>query len=530
MKTIILRPYQKECIELIENLQPGAYVLQLPTGTGKTVIFSHIKRHGKILIISHRDELVKQPIKYFDCPCGIEQGRVHSHGEEIISASVMTLHRRLQKFDPEEFDIIITDECHHAAAKTYRKIYDYFTPRLHLGFTATPNRGDRVRLDDIYKDIVFQKDILWAIGENYLCDINCIRVNIGYDIRQVKIKRGDYDQIQLEAELNQKKANEGIAEAYKKLAVGQTLIFAVSVEHANSIAREIPGAVVVTATTQNRSEILHKFETKEIKCIVNVMLFTEGTDLPSVETIIMARPTRNSTLYTQIVGRGLRPYPGKSFLTLIDCVGSAEMNDLCTAPSLLGIDISQVPENKRQYAIGKLTEMQKTITQLIDKSPEAWILNCRQLDLFFKKNEYNPYGVRYTLAVDGSMICSLKNHVTVRITAPDTLGRSRCLYYREYPKSQRFYRSSQEMPLQNILRTVRDFLEKNHPNERYLWDATESKAWRKQPISPKQKALIQSLKAMPINRQYDFNNLDIDQLNKEDASIIIDRLKTVRLI
>lgn len=118
-----LRPYQKECISTIEAQPPGAYLSQMATGLGKTVTFANLPRHGeRMLILSHREELVEQPRKYFDCSYGIERATQHSHGEEVVSASVQTMVRRLDRFDPEDFGLIICDEAHHAAARTYRDI------------------------------------------------------------------------------------------------------------------------------------------------------------------------------------------------------------------------------------------------------------------------------------------------------------------------------------------------------------------------------------------------------------------------
>ena len=128
--------------------------MSLATGLGKTVIFSRIERKGRVLVLSHRDELVRQPIKYYDCECGIEKAGEKSHGEPVVSASVQSLVRRLGRFEPGEFDTIITDEAHHAVAPSYRKIYDYLKPRLHIGVTATPNRQDKVMLGQVYEDII----------------------------------------------------------------------------------------------------------------------------------------------------------------------------------------------------------------------------------------------------------------------------------------------------------------------------------------------------------------------------------------
>ena len=188
-----LRPYQAECIETIEAQPPGAFLAQMATGLGKTVTFANIPRHGeRMLILSHREELVEQPRKYFNCSYGIERAQQHSHGEEVVSASIQTLARRLSDFDPEDFRLIICDEAHHAAASTYRKIFDYFRPEKLIGFTATPNRGDRVRLDTVFSKIIFQRDLRWGVKNGYLCDIHCRRVDIGFDITAVHTRQGDY--------------------------------------------------------------------------------------------------------------------------------------------------------------------------------------------------------------------------------------------------------------------------------------------------------------------------------------------------
>lgn len=272
---IQLRDYQKEVLNIIDNLEPGSYLIQMATGLGKTATFTNIKRKGKVLVLAHREELVTQPIKYYDCPVGIEMADSHSKGEKVIIASVMTLIHRLEKFNPNEFDTIIIDEAHHAAAQSYKKIINYFKPRLLLGFTATPNRGDNVRLDDIFQKIIYQKDLRWAIKNKYLTDIYCMRVNIGYDISKVARRMGDFAVGELEEALNTEALNGAIAEAYKKYAFGQTLIFAISVKHAQDIAKLIPGAVAVTADTKDRAKLIQKFTNREIPCLVNCMIFTE---------------------------------------------------------------------------------------------------------------------------------------------------------------------------------------------------------------------------------------------------------------
>ena len=186
-----LRDYQIDCIDTIEAQPPGAYLAQMATGLGKTVTFANLPRHGKrMLILSHREELVEQPRKYFDCSFGVERAALRSYDEEVVSASVQSLVRRLHRFRPDEFGLIICDEAHHAAANTYRKIFDHFRPEKLIGFTATPNRGDKVRLDTVFSQIIFQRDLRWGIEHGYLCNIFCRRANIGYDLSQVRTQRG----------------------------------------------------------------------------------------------------------------------------------------------------------------------------------------------------------------------------------------------------------------------------------------------------------------------------------------------------
>lgn len=493
-----LRDYQEECIELIDNLQSGAYLIQMATGCGKTATFTNIKRKGRVLVLAHREELVTQPIKYYDCPVGIEMANSKSHGEPVVIASVQSIIHRLEKFKPTEFDMIITDEAHHAAASSYRKIYEYFKPRLHLGFTATPNRGDNVRLDDVFQDIIFERDIKWAIQNNYLTDIYCIRTNIGYDISKVARRMGDFAPGELEEAMNQDVLNEAIAEAYYKYAKGQTLIFACSVKHAEAIAEKIPGAVAVTAKTKNREELIQKFTNREIPVLINCMIFTEGTDMPLVETVMIARPTSNSSLYTQMVGRGLRLYPGKEKLTLIDLVGTTGRANLCTAPSLLGIDLNNVPASKQDEIIGDLFELPDLITKKAD-CPSSWIRNVEIVNLWAKEQEYNTHGVNYFKMPNGDMVVTIPKR-KIRIPAQDELGKTTL--------------GDKKMSMQKAFDEVYVYLKENCPDYEYIWNIDSMKKWGKYPASEKQIAQIKKF----------LKDFDTENLSKMQASQILSRL------
>ena len=467
---IKLRDYQKEVLDIIDRLEPGSYLIQMATGLGKTATFTNIKRKGRVLVLAHREELINQPVKYYDCPVGIEMADRHSNGEEVVIASVMTLIHRLDKFKPDEFDTIIIDEAHHAAAKSYKKIISYFKPRLLLGFTATPNRGDNVRLDDVFQKIIYQKDLRWAIENKYLTDINCLRVNIGYDISKVAKRMGDFAVGELEEALNTDALNGAIAEAYKKYAKGATLIFATSVKHAQDIGKMIPGAVAVTADTQNRQELINKFTNREIPCLVNCMIFTEGTDMPLVETIMIARPTQNSSLYTQMVGRGLRLYPGKEKLTLIDLVGVTGKANLCTAPSLLGIDLNTVPKSQQDEIQGNLFDLPDLINQKSD-CIESWIRNIEIVNLWAKGQQYNLHNVNWFMMPNGDFILNLKGK-KLRIPAQNELGETIL---------------DRPMKMQEAFDFAYEYLLENYADQKYLWDLSIVKKWGKSEATEKQR-------------------------------------------
>lgn len=493
-----LRDYQKECLDLIDKLEPGSYLIQMATGCGKTATFTNIKRKGRVLVLAHREELVTQPIKYYDCPVGIEMANHKSNNEPVVIASVMSLTHRLEKFKPDDFDLIIIDEAHHAAAQSYKKIINYFKPRLLLGFTATPNRGDNVRLDDVFQDIIFEKDLRWAIQNKYLTDIYCMRINIGYDISKVARRMGDFAPGELEEVMDTEVLNKAIAEAYQKHAKGQTLIFATSVKHAQDIAKEIPGAVAVTADTRNREELIKKFTNREIPVLVNCMIFTEGTDMPLVETIMIARPTSNNALYTQMVGRGLRLYPGKEKLILIDLVGTTGKANLCTAPSLLGMDLNIVPASKRDEIQGDLFELPDLITKKSD-CPASWIRNVEIVNLWAKEQEYNTHGVNYFKMPNGDMVVSIPKK-KIRIPAQDELGKTTI--------------GGQKMSMQRALDKVFLHLQEEYPQYEYIWNVENMKKWGKYPASEKQ---IESIKRF-------MKDFDTENLNKMQATQILNRL------
>ena len=500
---ISLRPYQQECIDTICAQKPGAYLCRLATGLGKTVIFTHLPRQGRMLILSHREELVHQPLRFFDCSTGVEQGAEHAPPDaEVVSASVQSLMRRLDRFAPDAFDTIVVDEAHHAAAKSYRKILGHFHPRMLLGFTATPNRSDRVRLDDVFSDIIFDRDLRWGIQNGYLSDIMCYRVDIGYDLRGVHTRAGDYAPGELAAAMEG--TADAVAEACRKLAKGATLIFAVSVKQCHEIAKRIPGAQVVTGETDSavRAETIRRFTAGEIPCLVNCMVFTEGTDIPRVETVIIARPTQSDSLYTQMVGRGLRLYPGKDKLILVDCVGATGKASLCTAPTLLGVDLTDVPRARQAEVEGLLFDLPAKAAAAAD-CPQSWVRNVEVVDLWAKEQRYETHDVAYFRQPDGSLVCALPRRQHIIIPPADELG------WVTLP-------SGIHCPMQKALDLAYRKLCREHEDSRYIWDLAQAKQWGKMPASDKQMALIRK----KCRGKYDVP----DTMTKLQASQCLNRL------
>lgn len=390
-------------------------------------------------------------------------------------------------------DGILVHNCHHAAAGTYRRIFSHFRPEKLIGFTATPNRGDKVRLNDVFQKIIFQRDLRWGIENGYLCGIQCLRVNIGYDLSAVHTRRGDYAPGELDQAMDG--TADAIAEAYQKYAKGATLIFAVSVRHAREIADKIPGAVVVTGETRDRAAIIRAFTDGEIPVLVNCMVFTEGTDIPRVETVMVARPTQSESLYCQMVGRGTRLYPGKEKLVLIDCVGVTGKASLCTAPSLLGIDMSSVPARKADEVQGDLFELPIRAAAASD-CPESWVRNVEIVDLWAQEQRYQLHDVNWFKMPDGSLVCSLMDRKAITIPCPDALG------------------SVNGVPMQEMLDRAYTVLTERYADQRHIWDLNAVRRWGRQPASENQLKIIRRR----------CRGFDADGLTKGQASQILNRL------
>lgn len=517
-----LRDYQQECVDIIDANPTGAHLIQMATGLGKTVTFSRIDRSsGRVLILSHRDELVHQPIKYY--PPGtveVEQAGEHaSLDAEVVSASVQTMSRRLDRFPRGHFDTIITDECHHAKAKSYKKIIEHFRPRRHLGFTATPARGDKKGLDDVYDDIIYRYDILRGIRNGWLCDLDCRQVEVSWDTSTIKRTNGDYAAGELARAVNTPQTNAQVAEAYERWHDGPTLLFAASVDHANELADLIDRSAVVTGSTprEERRQVIEAFRDGEIECLINCMVFTEGTDMPWVRTILLARPTQSDSLYAQMVGRGLRPYEGKGSCLLLDCVGAARDRRLCTPATLVGMDKERFPECRKNLEEGLLSQMADRVEEAEDL-PLSWVLMEHRIDLTSSRLAWvsMPDRSRWIAGDDFSFTMS----------APDHLGAVTVTAENHKPGNvstvTRAYASEDEAD-----EAVEYWLGMCRPQVKWIWDAEQARRQRCLPASAKQLGYISRLLGVEAYEELADSIFDREGrgLTKREAAVVISQAK-----
>ncbi len=350
-----LRPYQVQAVtaaleQLVEN---RSTIIVAATGTGKTAMFGEIARSwpGRVLVLAHRDELIQQGATRLRTQAGrrvgIEKADQYADvGAEIVVASVQTLCRddRLARFGPNGFGLVIADEAHHYVAKSYKKILDYFTAAKVLGVTATPDRGDRLALGQVFDSVAMVYDIEDAIKDGYLCQIRATSVWCeDMSLENVKTTAGDLNQGDLDAVMSTEKVLHEVAKPTIELAGGRrTLVFTTSVENAHRLAEvfcrykpESARSVDGVMPMEQRRRVLADHQAGRFQYLVNVGIATEGYDDPAISCVAIGRPTRSRALFCQMVGRGTRLSPGKEDLLVLDFVGQAGRHKLVSAADIL---------------------------------------------------------------------------------------------------------------------------------------------------------------------------------------------------
>lgn len=427
---IELRPYQKEALDAVfREWEGGARktLLVLVTGGGKTIVFSKVieklVREGKrVLVLAHRGELLEQAAdklyKSTGIRCATEKADKTSIDSwyRVVVGSVQTLMRdkRLNQFSPDAFDAIVIDEAHHALSEGYQKVLSHFDKAKVLGVTATPDRGDMKELGTYFDTLAYEYPLPKAIKEGYLCRIKAMTIPLKLDISMVGVSSGDFKLGEigsaLDPYLNQI-ADEMAAICKDRKTVVFLPLISTSVKMRDMLNKRGFRAEEVNGESEDRKAILDRFQAGETNVLCNSMLLTEGWDCPGVDCIVILRPTKVRSLYTQMVGRGTRLSPGKDHLLLLDFLWQTERMDLCRPASLIcteedvakhmtkrllkeegEIDIMDAEEdaikdalNEREESLAeKLKAMRKRKRALVD--PLQYAMSIQDIDL----SNYKP--------------------------------------------------------------------------------------------------------------------------------------------
>lgn len=416
-----LRPYQSKTLDAVlgaigAGINRPAVVL--PTGAGKTVIFSHlaerwVRQHsGKVLILVHRDELIRQTVAKLKViaphlSVGVVKAEQDDVNATVIVGSVQTL-CNLDRLDRiKGVKLIIVDECHHAAAASYNVIMNRWGVPC-VGFTATMHRADGKSLGDVWAKVVYTLDILDMIGDGHLVDVSGQMVTVdGLSLADVVMRGGDYAPTALADALASSQAHKFITDAYAQHAkdlpgivftpdVATTL----DVTHAFIQAGFKAAAVWGEMDKTYRRTVLAEYEAGQTQVLVNCMVLTEGYDSPRAQVAVIARPTTNPGLYAQMVGRVLRTYPGKHRALVLDVVGASAEHTLATLADLSTRRVPIVEPGE------SLLEAASRERQRRNPNLSAYVVGSREVDLFHRSKItwLETHGGVWFLSVPGAFV------------------------------------------------------------------------------------------------------------------------------
>ena len=351
-----LRAYQEQGLSAVEAaLKEGVtrQLLVMACGLGKTISFAELikRRGGRALILAHRDELLKQAVDKllmvapeYAGKVGVVRAEQDERDKQVVVASVQTVTQDKRKLDAE-WNTVIVDEVHHAAAASYRKVLGALETPLLLGVTATPERTDRKSLFDIFQKIVFRYSLLQGVGAGYLCDLRSKQVALaGLDLDLVKTRGEDWDTGDLGAALEEVEAPRKTAAAVLEYGKGRkALVFTPTVATAVQTFEEL-GKAGLRATwvsgetpVEERRKRVGDFAEGKYQAMVNCAVLLEGYDEPTVDCVVIARPTRSRIMYQQIIGRGTRLALGKSDCLVLDLVGAEQSAGQVTFEELFSL-------------------------------------------------------------------------------------------------------------------------------------------------------------------------------------------------
>lgn len=349
-----LRPYQQQAREsILKEWDKGILktLLVLPTGCGKTIVFAKVsedcvRRGDRVLILAHRGELLEQAADKIatatGLKCATEKAEETCRGSwyRIVVGSVQTLMRekRLGQFPADYFQTIIIDEAHHCISDSYQRVLKHFPDAKVLGVTATPDRGDMRNLGEVFESLAYEYTLPKAIRSGYLCPIKALTIPLKMDLTGVGIQAGDFKSGDLATALDPYLYQ--IADEMAKYCKDRkTVVFLPLVKTSQKFKHILTEkgfrAAEVNGESEDRAEVLADFDAGRYDVLCNSMLLTEGWDCPSVDCIVVLRPTKVRSLYSQMVGRGTRLFPGKDHLLLLDFLWHTQRHELCHPADLV---------------------------------------------------------------------------------------------------------------------------------------------------------------------------------------------------
>lgn len=431
---IKLRPYQSEATDAFFDAlsEHRRQMIVLPTGSGKTICFGHISERWNrdidpvrpILIMAHRSELLDQAEQKLQLVWpGVLTGRVQGAQNDqlgdVMLASTQTLVAGRKIRQPS---LIIYDECHHSRASGAFSVLEKLGvfepdgPAL-LGVTATPSRGDGTELGDVFEHLTYEKTILQMIMDGYLADVRGVKVSVpGLNLGAIRTVGGDYNSKDLSFVMNDEDALDAVVEAVQTHAPGRkSLVFAVDVKHAKALAERFKAAGIACAAVDGampadeRASILQAFATNKLRVLVNCSLLSEGYDQPDVDTVVIARPTRSSGLYTQMVGRALRLHPNKSDALVLDLTGASDDKSLQTFTRLMKTQKRNTPAampnqedeaDQLQMQDGEsVGEWMTRVTVTVQEKQEKAAAVAQSINLFANRTRYRWEQVKETFVI-----------------------------------------------------------------------------------------------------------------------------------
>lgn len=426
-----LRPYQQESYEgVFSEWRKGRKrtLLVLPTGTGKTIVFSKIAeesvRNGdRVLILAHRGELLNQAADKIEqstgLTCAVEKAEETSIGSwsRIVVGSVQSMvqEKRLSRFKPDHFDVIIIDEAHHALSNTYKTVLNHFKDAKVLGVTATPDRGDMQNLGQLFESLAYEYSLPKAIKDGFLSPIKALTLPINIDVSSVRQSQGDFSMSGLGTALDP--YLEEIAKQMWEQAKDRKIVVFLPLIKTSQKFTELLNevgfkAAEVNGQSKDRDQILEDFENDKYNVICNSMLLNEGWDSPAVDCVVVLRATKVRSLYSQMIGRGTRlsPDTGKEDLLLLDFLWHSENHELVHPAHLIAEDKAVAKKATEMIEQSDepidITEIQEEAADEVTQEREDKLAEQLEANRRRKKRLVDPLQFAYQIADE-----DLKNYV-----------------------------------------------------------------------------------------------------------------------